>query len=620
MKNGKIHRVTSDSTDDSSPVFDPEGKYLYFLSKRSLNAEIGTFDLSYTYTKTQRIYVAALRSDLPSPFAPRSDEARIKEVKEEEEEAGPLSIDIEGLGDRVVVLPMEPANIKALAAAEGKILYLTVPTEGLSGAIPGEAAALHLYDMEEREDHVLVSQVDGFSLAADGEKLLYKEGGSYRIIDAAPDGASGEEAPLDLSGMRVKIDPRAEWRQMFHEAWRLQRDYFYSPVMNGIDWEKARDLYAPLLEHLACRRDLTFVLGEMMGDLGNSHTYVGGGDLPGLDPPLVGLLGSDLTLDPRSGRFRFKKIYQGENWDERARSPLTEPGLNVKEGDYLLAVDGVELRAPENPYSLFESTADRTVTLTVNSRPKMRGAREVVVKPIETEFQLRYLDMVETNRLKVDQATGGRVGYIYIPNMGGDGLNAFVKQYYPQIRKEGLIIDVRYNGGGFVDQMIFERLRRVLAGMDSSRNGADWTYPIQVFNGHLACVTNAYAASDGDLFTYYFKHYELGPVVGTRTWGGVRGIRGYTHLLDGGYITMPEFGFFDLESRWIMENHGVEPDVVVDNRPDLVMQGQDSQLEKAIELVLKAIEEDPRQLPERPPYLPGFPDEAETEMPEVLKD
>jgi tricorn protease len=321
----------------------------------------------------------------------------------------------------------------------------------------------------------------------------------------------------------------------------------------------------------------------------------------------VGVLGVDFQVDAAPGLYRFKKIYPGENWQANLRSPLTEPGVGVKEGEYLLAVNGRALRVPRNPYELFANAANENVTLTVNSKPSEEGGRNVVVKPLASEFKLRELDMINTNRKKVEEATGGRVGYIYIPDMSAAGLNEFVKQYFPQIRKEGLIIDVRYNGGGFVDQLIFERLRRILVGMDSARNWESMTIPYDVFHGHMVCITNEYAASDGDIFTYYFKKYKLGPVVGMRTWGGVRGIRGYVPLIDGGYITRPEFAIYGLDSQWLIENRGVEPDLVVDNPPDLVMKGRDPQLEKAIELGMKAIQEQPKKLPPRPPDLPAYP-------------
>jgi tricorn protease len=415
------------------------------------------------------------------------------------------------------------------------------------------------------------------------------------------------DGALNLASMEMLIDPPAEWKQMFNETWRQERDFFFEASMNGVDWAKERERYAPLLPYVADRYDLTYVLGEMLGELANSHTYVGGGDYPSLHPVDLGLLGVDFELDAASSLYRIKKIYPGENWDSSLRSPLTEPGVVVKEGDYLIAVNGRDLKAPEAPSELFENTANQNVTLTVSSQPSTTGARNVVVKTLSSEYSLRQLDMVNTNRRKVDEATGGKVGYIYLPDMEGDGLNEFVKQFFPQIRKEGLIIDVRYNGGGFVDQLIFERLRRILAGMDSARNFESSTIPDVVFNGAMACVTNAYAASDGDIFSYYFKKYHLGPLIGMRTWGGVRGIRGYVPLIDGGYITRPEFSVYGLDSRWVVENYGVQPDIEVDNTPDLVMKGRDLQLERAIEEVMKAIKEHPKHLPPRPPDLPAYP-------------
>jgi tricorn protease len=633
----KITPVTTSFTNSWGPVFDPGGKYLYFLSNRDYNEVLGVYDFEFSNPKATRVYVVTLRADTPSPFAPRSDEEPIKkaeaaskdekiekaEAKEgEKEKVEPFRIDLAGIGDRVVGLPIPPSNIGAMLAAKDMVYYTTFPIAGLSGPVPGEDREIHVFDMKERKDSVLLSGAGAFALSFDGKKLLYAaprqgggdEGGGetrvYGIIDAAPPQGGPHhigDGALNLAGMRMEIDPRAEWKQMFYEVYRQERDYFFEVSMNGINWAAERDKYAQLLPHIADRYDLTYVLGEFVGELANSHTYVGGGDSPDLKPVNVGVLGVDFEADTASSRYRLKKIYHGQNWDSSHRSPLTEPGVDVKEGDYLLAVNGRPLRVPENPYESFVNTVGQNVTLTVNAKPSEEGARTVIVKPIGSEFGLRYLDWVETNRRKVEQATGGRVGYIYIPDMSTDGLNEFVRQFFPQIRKEGLIIDVRYNGGGFVDQIIFERLRRVLAGMESARNFEPGTIPEVVFYGSMACITNEYAASDGDFFTYYFKQYKLGPVIGMRTWGGVRGIRGEIPLLDGGYITRPEFSLYGLDSQWLIENRGVQPDIVLDNTPDQVMKGRDPQLEKAIELVMKDIQEHPKKLPPRPADLPAYP-------------
>ena len=656
LADNKITPVTTSMTNSYSPVFDPDGKYLYFLSDRDFNEVLGNIDFEFANPKTTRIYVVTLRKDEASPFLPLSDETQIKKEenkdelttppgkeaankgkgevkgkkneteskpaetdkdkakKDEKEKPKEFRIDLDGIQARVVGLPIDAAVINTYLAAKGFVYYSTTPIQGLSGPLPGESPAIRVYDLKERKDKVFLDGAQRFALSFDGSKLLYeaeggRDGHSYGIVDAKPDGPKkvGDGA-LNLGGMRAQINPPEEWKQIFNEVWRQERDYFYEVSMNGVDWEKMRDKYAQLLPYVADRYSLTYVLGEMIGELSNSHTYVGGGDFPDLHAVNVGLLGVDFEADPASSLYRFKKIYSGENWDQRIRSPLTEPGVTVKEGDYLIAVNGRTLRAPQNPYELFVNTANETVTLTVNSKPSDEGSHTVQVKPLADEFNLRELSWIEGNRRKVDAATGGRVGYIYLPDMGGDGLSEFVKQYFPQIRKEGMIIDVRYNGGGFVDQLIFDRLRRVLAGMGSNRNWESGTVPPVVFNGAMACITNHYAASDGDIFSYYFKYYKLGPLIGERTWGGVRGIRGNIPLIDGGYITRPEAARYDLNSKWVVENRGVQPDIVVENRPDLVVKGQDPQLEKAIELVMKEIQANPKKLPPRPPDLPAYPE------------
>jgi tricorn protease len=641
--------VTSPLNNSFSPVFDPEKRYLYFLSDRDFNEVLGNVDFEFANPKTTRVYLITLTADEPSPFPALSDETKVKseepestsptpepkegknskhpankkEEKSEEKSAEPetkkpprvFRVDLDGIQNRVVALATPPAVVRSLDASKDAIYYGTTPINGLSGPIPGEEPAIHAYDLKDHKDKVLIEGAAHFQLSSDGSKLLYStEGGEgpakYGIIDAKPPDSPHKsgDGTLNLSGMRALVDPPAEWKEIYNEVNRQERDYFFEASMNGNDWQKIRDQYAQLLPYVADRYSLTYVMGQMIGELSNSHTYVGGGDFPPLHPVNVGLLGADYETDSASGMYRFKKIFAGENWDANARSPLTEPGVNVKEGDYLVAINGRALRSPETPDEMLVNTANEVVTLTVNSKPSAEGARKVVVKPIANEFGLRELNMIATNRKKVDAASGGRIGYVYIPDMGDEGLNQFVKQFFPQIRKEGIILDVRYNGGGFVDQLIFERLRRVLVGMDSARNWESGTVPPVVFHGHMICITNHYAASDGDIFSYFFKQYKLGPLIGERTWGGVRGIRGMTPLMDGGYITRPEFARYDLDSKWVVENRGVEPDVVVDNPPDLVVKGQDPQLEKAIDMLMQQIKTNPKKLPARPPDLPAYPE------------
>jgi len=611
----KTYRVTEDFTNDFNPVFDPEGSYLYFLSDRDFNAELGHFEPSFTYNRMTRIYVVTLQADSLSPFAPQSDETesleeswkrKEKEKKEREEIKEKIiehvGLDIQGIEKRVVAVPTDPGNYYNLKAGKGKIFYMAFPSGTLTGEKPGPQGELHLYDLKERKDQVLLSPVDGYDLSDDGEKLVYKSGEQYGIVNAQPGTYKIGDGVLKLDQMQMKLERKEEWKQIFNEAWRRERDFFYAPNLHGVDWKLMRTRYGELLPFVAHRYDLNYIIGEMIGELCCSHTYVSGGDKPKVGLVKTGLLGIDWEPDTASGFYRIKKIYPGQNWSENLRSPLTEPGVEVKEGEYILAVDNKILRYPAEPFSLFENTVGKTVILKVNSKPSLDGAREVTVKPIENEYGLRYRYWVDSNRRKVDEATNGRVGYIFIPDMGGGGLNEFAESYFPQIKKDGLIVDVRYNGGGFVSQMILERLRRVVAGMGCSRNGADYTYPEGALFGPMVCLINQYSASDGDFFPYYFREYGLGPLIGKRTWGGVVGIRGFPPLVDGGYVTAPEFAPFNLKGEWVMENHGVDPDIEIDNLPDQVILGHDPQLEKALEVIMKKLEEQPQKLPERPVY------------------
>jgi tricorn protease len=615
----KNHQISTGFTNDGEPTFDPNGKYLYFFSNRDFNAVLGNFEQSFTYNRTTKLYAATLQADSASPFAPQSDEVDMKkeEKKEEgqkegkdkkdkekkEEKVKPVQIDLEGIQDRQVGFPVSPGNYFGLRAADGKIFYLSASVGGLSGKADPETTALHVFDMEKRKDNVFMSGLDGYDISYDGKKVIYKKGNQIGIVDVKSEGsAKPGEGSIDLSGMQTKVNHKQEWEQIFYECWRLERDFFYAPNMHGVDWNKMKEKYGQMLPYVSHRSDLTYLIGEMIGELACSHTYVGGGEYPEFKKPKTGLLGIDWEADSSSGYYRIKKILKGENWKDDLRSPLTEPGIEVKEGEYIVAVDGQPLTLSISPYSLLVNKADKLVTLSVNSSPGLKGAREVTVKPIDNESELRYYNWVEENRQKVDKATDGKVGYVHIPDMGGNGLNWFTKQYFPQINKEGLVIDVRYNGGGFVSEMILERLRRIVVGMGSSRNAADYTYPGAAFYGHMVCLINEYSASDGDIFPYYFREYGLGPVIGKRTWGGVVGIRGFRPLVDGGYITCPEFAAFGLDSKWVMENHGVDPDIEVDNLPKLVMEGQDPQLEKGIEVLLKKIKEEPKKLPQRPGY------------------
>ena len=400
----------------------------------------------------------------------------------------------------------------------------------------------------------------------------------------------------------MKVDPRAEWEQIFNEAWRLERDFFYDPNMHGVDWDLMKKRYGELLPYVAHRSDLTYIIGELIGELCTSHTYVGGGKTPKIDRYGVGLLGCDFEADPDADYYRFKKIYKGENWKDGRTAPLTEPGVLVKEGDYLISVDGKEIKYPENPFLYFEKTAGKQVKIKVNSKPEAEDAKEYTVKPVSSDGELRYLDWVNTNRQMVEKATNGRVGYIHVPNTSISGLNEFTRGFFGQVRKEGLIVDVRNNAGGMIPSMFLERLQRRLISLWWPREGQMGLTPSKAFHGPMACIINEYAGSGGDAFPYYFRELGLGPLIGNRTWGGLVGISRGIPLMDGGYVTCPEFAFMNLEGEWDVENHGVDADIPIDNRPDLVVAGRDPQLEKAIEVVMDKLEKEPVKLPPRPPF------------------
>jgi tricorn protease len=455
------------------------------------------------------------------------------------------------------------------------------------------------FDFSKREAVEVASGIRGYSVSPDGTKLIYRTQAGLFITDAAARKAAPGEGKVDLSGMKLQKDPKLEWVDSFNETWRRYRDFFYVENMNGVDWPKMKELYSALLPFVSHRTDLTYIISEMVSELSAGHCYVGGGDQPTVSYAGLGLLGATFEATD-SGYYKIKQIYAGENWNEDLRSPLTEPGIVAKEGEYIIAIDGVTLKTDTNPYKLLYGKADRTIELTLNDKPSAEGARKVTVKPIRDEQQLRYYDWVKHNREYVAEKTGGRVGYIHVPDMGVPGLNEFVKWFYAQTDKEGLICDFRYNGGGFVSELVLDRLSKTLKGMGNSRNFAPSTYPNTVFYGHMVGLTNQYAASDGDIVSFYWKEYKLGPLVGRRTWGGVVGIRGFPSLLDGGYAFVPEFGTYDLHSKWIMENHGVDPDVVLDNLPKDVIAGVDAQLDKAIELVLEAMAKEPRKRPPKP--------------------
>ena len=623
LESGRAARRVSEAlANDFGPVFSPDGRYLYFVSSRHENPTVSESEFDVATLEMNGIYIATLRKNEPSPFAPRSDEGAVEAKKEAKSEpwrpgaSAPVQIDFDGLMARAVPVPIPPSDIVGLDARGEKIFYQLTAPQMLDGPLPRLKPALRVYDLSARSDGLVVEDADDYSLSADGEKVLYKRtGGSYEIADAKA--SPGKPGQLDLSHMRTRIRPTEEWREMFENAWRLERDLFVLPPMNGVDWQAVHDAYAKLLPLVGSREDLNYLIGEVQSELSNSHTYVGGGDNGDLVPRVpTALLGVDLALDRASGRYRFAKIYPGDNTRQQYRSPLTEPGVDVSEGDYLLAVNDHELAAPTDPYSLLVGLENQPVTLTVASRPT-GSHTEATVEPLASEQSLRQKDWIDRNRETVDRLSGGRIGYMYLSDMEALGMEQFVRQFYPQLDRRALIVDDRWNGGGFVDQIMLARLRRILIGMTTNRERARMTIPQQLNLGPKVCLINHLSASDGDLFPYFFRRYGIGPLIGTRTWGGVRGIRGTWALLDGGYITVPEAAVYGLDSQWVIENHGVDPDIEVDTDPGQLEAGHDAQLEAAVDYLMKQLAKQPGGLPPPPAPLPAYPPSGQTPPPSL---
>jgi tricorn protease len=612
---GGLHRVTGPEFNEFGPAWDLEGQYLYYMSDREFAPQIASFEWNYAGDRETYIYAVALREDVPHPFPPESDEVTLdddddeggdtdddedgEEDGEEGDDDTPIVIEFDGLATRVARVPVDADNYGGLSAGNGHLLYVR-GTPFYYGREADTQPALRIFSFEKREAKTLAEEVQGYALAADGSKALVRHASGFKVYDASFDGGDSAK-DVSTAGLVVDRVPAEEWTQIFDEVWRRYRDFFYVENMHGYDWEALRRQYRPLLEHVAHRSDLNYLIGEMIAELSVGHTYISGGDYEIPERPRVALPGAELELDESTGRYRIVRILQGQNEEDRYRSPLTEIGVEVEEGDYLLAIDGEELAGTDNPYRLLLHKADRPVELTVNGAPEMEGARKVIFNPVTSEASLRYLSWVEGNRRKVDEMTDGRVGYIYIPDMGSNGIREFIKWFYGQIRKEGLIVDVRGNGGGNVSQMLIERLRRELLGTRFARNNdTPGTYPASVFYGPMVCLLSEDSASDGDIFPHMFRQAGLGPLIGKRSWGGVVGITNRGTLIDGGTIYVPEFGTNAIDGSWVIEGYGVDPDIVVENDATSILAGRDPQLERGVEEVMKMIHRDRKKLPERP--------------------
>jgi tricorn protease len=554
-----------------------------------------------------------LRKDLSSPLAPESDEEKVtpakaedkkdekKEAKKDEKQEAikPVSIDLENIGQRILPLPLPARNYSRLVPGkEGVLFVFEMPSIQADSAEPS-SRILHKFELSKRKAERFLDGISAFEVSRNGEKMIYRQGDRWAISATSAPPKPGE-GTLKMDDLELFVDPKAEWKQMYKEVWRIERDFFYDPHYHGLDLQASEERYQKFLANLGSRGDLNYLFDEMLGELSVGHLYVRGGDARQPGKVKGGLLGADYRIE--NGRYRFARVYSGENWNPQTRAPLTQPGVNVAAGEYLLAVNGRDLRASEEIYSLFEGTAGKSIMLRVGPDPAGAGARDVTVVPVETETGLRTLAWVEDNRRKVDQMSGGRLAYIHLPDTAGLGYTYFNRYYFAQVDRQGAVIDERFNRGGQAADYIIDNLRRTLLNYWTPRDGADDTTPAMAIFGPKVMIVNEYAGSGGDLLPWYFRRAGLGPLIGKRTWGGLVGIGGYPSLIDGGTVTAPHFAFWNPDGKWDVENHGTDPDIEVEFDPRAWREGKDPQLERAVQVALEALEKNPAPVHKKPPY------------------
>ncbi len=611
-KTGQHHDVTSPFYNAGDPSFDPEGNYLFLSTGQQFSPTYSDLDNTWIYAATTRLAALPLRKDVVSPLAPKNDLDALKdekgkddkgkdekkdEKKDSDKKSAPkaVDIDLEGIEARMVLLPPTAGYYSDVAAAKGKLAYRRTDKVIPNGE---NKATLYVYDFEEREEKAVLADLDGALLSGDGQKVLVNRKQDFAIVDLKPDQKFDKKLPT--GELMMSVDPQAEWQQIFNDAWRLERDMFYDPGMHGVNWMTMKARYGKLLKDCVTREDVNFVIGELISELNASHTYRGGGDVEQPTRMNTGLLGADFALE--NGHFRIKKILRGADWDAQVRGPLAQPGLKVKEGDFLLAVNRIPLDVKQDPWAAFQGLAGKTVLLTVNDKPTAEGAHDVLVETVANDYQLRYWDWIEAKRRYVEKVSNGRLGYIYVPDTGTGGQNDLVRQFRGQWDKAGLIIDERFNSGGQIPDRFVEMLGRKTFNYYGVRDGKDWQWPAIAHDGPMAMLINGWSGSGGDCFPFLFKKAGLGPLIGRRTWGGLIGISGSPALIDGGNVTVPTFGIYSKEGQWIVESYGVDPDIEVIDDPAMLAKGQDPQLDRAIQEVEAALKKNPVIRAPKPVY------------------
>jgi tricorn protease len=618
------HAITDGLSDVNALDFDKSGKYLYLTASVDAGPNAGGFDMSgYERPVTRNAYIIVLRNDVPSPLSPESDEEKPKPdekpaaaekpddkdkptdkdksadkaAKEKDKDDKPFRIDFDGILQRTLALPIPTRNFGAITAGkEGVLFLLETPQMRLHGST--ETPILHRFDLSTRKVESFLTGVESYAMSANREKLLYRQGSRWAITPTAT--AAPAAGTLNLADMQVLSDPKAEWSQMYHEVWRIERDWFYATNYHGLDLKATAAKYEPYLQSVQSRADLNYLFEEMLGELTVGHMFIGGGDQPSAPRVQGGLLGADYTVE--NGRYRFARIYNGENWNPDAHAPLTQPGVQVKVGEYLLKVNGQDVLPTREVSGYFEATAGKQTVLQVGPSPDGVGSREVTVVPVSSEHGLRYLAWIEDNRRKVDQLSGGKIAYVHVPDTGEGGYTSFNRYFFAQVGREGIVVDERFNHGGSAADYILDYLRRTLMSYFLVRDGEDLPVPQGAIFGPKAMIINEYAGSGGDLMPWMFRKSKLGPLIGKRTWGGLVGIGGYPILMDGGSVNAPHFAFWNPNGTWDVENHGVDPDIEVEWDPALWRAGHDPQLEKAVEVVLDELKKHPLPKPAHPAF------------------
>ncbi len=608
VEKNKKHSITSAFYNDSNPVFSADNNYIYCTTDRNFDPVYSDFDNSWIYPNATKIGIIPLTKDAVDPIELKNDEVAINEVdkkkkdkkgkkKTEEEEKDdkikPVAIDFDNIETRMVILPVELGNTGRISAAKNKVIFLKRPRTGSKD----EKSVLKYYDFEEDEEKTILEDVEDYELSFDKNSILVFKEEKMGIIEVDKDQSLEDE--IDTSKMEMTINPKEEWRQIFTDIWRLERDFFYDKNLHGLDWDAMKRKYEPLVEYAASRNDLNKITGALIAELNASHTYRGGGDIVKSSKKTTGYLGVDWEM--HQGKYKIKKIIAPAPWDTEVKSPLKKPGVLVEEGDYILRINGIELTDYADPYVALEGKADQTIEIEVSKTPDGKNAKRFLVQPIKSEARLRNLAWIEKKRKYVDEKSGGRIGYIYVPSTGMDGQEELVRMFYAQHHKDGLIIDERFNNGGQIPDRFVELLNRPLLSYYKVREGKDWAWPPRGHYGPKVMLINGWSGSGGDAFPDYFKKRKVGPLIGTRTWGGLIGVSGAPELIDGGYVTVPTFRMYNPDGTWFAEGHGVEPDIHVPENPGKDAQDIDVQLDRALEEVMNTLRENDENLKNRVP-------------------